>query len=284
MPQTNLFPNIDGRKTIPDDLGIVRYMSLQALMMILTGRVFIPSIKSLRQMDPLESLLPWKFTRDFPSRCLKLHKKKNAKWLAQRPASSPNQNDQARAETWLRELAIRRCVWCWFGSAEESMGLWNAYAPKGVAVISSIARVRKAAMDYTTGTSAGWVRYVDQQGISNNRSALYRPYYFKHKCYSYEREIRFVIGSHAGDTLELGGDLFQIDPNELIAEVILSPQFRVSEAKAMDKMLRERFPWISVSLSPLLSAQELPELRPAGEVSINLISTDPIEKRLFGVV
>jgi hypothetical protein len=131
----------------------------------------------------------------------------------------------------------------------------------------------------------GRVKYVRRQaddfdGTSNDPDWLYRPYYFKQKCYNYEREIRFVIGLYAGNTLGLGGDLFVVDPNQLVEEVIVSPQFRIIEARALDYILREKFPWINISLSPLLSAKEPPEMRPAGIAYPHLISTDPIENAL----
>jgi hypothetical protein len=93
-----------------------------------------------------------------------------------------------------------------------------------------------------------------------------------------------MIGLYAGNTLELGADLFVVDSNQLVGEVILSPQFRITEARALDSILREKFPWINISLSPLLSVKELPEIRPAAALYPNLISTDRIENALFSVV
>jgi hypothetical protein len=296
MPESDLFPDVDPDDPIPDDARIIRYMNLQAFMTLLAGRVFIPSVKKLQETDPLESLLPSECIPDFPQQCLRLQKEENADWL-DRPEKQLSQTSnqggdmQRRFEVWLRELAVRRCIWCWYGDSEESMGLWNSYGPRGVAVVSSVGRIRKAfpSMGHVSKTSVGRVKYVRRRadnfdGTSNDPDWLYRPYYFKQKCYNYEREIRFVIGLYAGNTLELGGDLFVVDPNQLVEEIILSPQFRITEARALDSILREKFPWIRISLSPLLSVKELPEIRPTVAVYPNLISTNPIENALFGVV
>lgn len=292
----DLFPDVDPENPIPGRQKIVRYMSLQALMMLLAGRVFIPSIKKLQETDPLESLLPSKCIPDFPQQCLSLHKKENAGWLNQaakqtRLTTTHCEDIQQRhVEVWIHELAVRRCIWCWYGDLEESMGLWNSYGARGVAVVSSLERIRKAfpAMGHITKTSVGWVKYVNRLLPDFGHSAkepdwIYRPYYFKQKCYDYEQEIRFVIGLYAGNTLELGGDLFQVDPTQLIERVILSPQFRITEAMALGSILGGKF-GISSSLSPVLSLEEPPELQPPVTISPNLISTDPIEGALFGIV
>jgi hypothetical protein len=297
MHTSYLFPDVDPGNPILEKPGIVRYMSLHAFMMLLTGQVFIPSIRKLQERDPLESLLPTLSIPDFGERCLKLHKGKSAEWLRNhaetRPSESQSQNVDDRLKIWLRELAVRRCIWCWFGDSEESMGLWNSFGARGVAVASSVGRIRKAfplpQMEHTSGTSVGRVKYVERRadqfdGTDNDPDWFYRPYYFKHKCYSYEQEIRFVIDLYAANTLQHGGSIFHVDPNQLIGKVILSPQFWIAEARALDSILKEKFPWISISISPLLSVEEVPDIRPAGIVNPRFICKDPIENTLFGVV
>jgi len=93
-----------------------------------------------------------------------------------------------------------------------------------------------------------------------------------------------VFDLYAGNTLQLGGSLFPVDPNQLIKKVILSPQFRITEARALDSILRQQFPSIRISISPLLSVEEPPEMRPAGVITPRLVSSDLTERRLFSVV
>ena len=45
MSESDLFPDIDPVNPFPEDKKITRYMSLHAFIMLLTGKVFIPSVK-----------------------------------------------------------------------------------------------------------------------------------------------------------------------------------------------------------------------------------------------
>jgi hypothetical protein len=92
----------------------------------------------------------------------KTAKRGKCRWLDRPEKQLPqttNQggNIQRRFEVWLRELAVRRCIWCWYGDSEESMGLWNSYGPRGVAVVSSVGRIRKAfpSMGHVSKTFGG---------------------------------------------------------------------------------------------------------------------------------
>ena len=142
------------------------------------------------------------------------------------------------------------------------MGLWNTYGARGVAVVSSLKRVRKgfSTIPLATDTSVGLVQYVRRRAqdfgeTHNDPDWLYRPYYFKQTAYSYEREIRFAIGLYAGNTEQDGGALFHVDPGELIEKVIISPQFRLTEARAFNSFLKKIDPDMCVELSPLLSVK-----------------------------
>jgi len=284
-----LFPNIDPADSLTEDARIVRYMSIQAFLMLLSGKVFIPNIKKLQEVDPLESLLPSESITEFSKLCKRLNEPDHAEWLQKRAAANSN---ETTIDVWLRELALRRCVWCWYGESGESMGLWNTYGARGVAVVSSLERVRKGfgQIPHATGTSVGRVRYVPREehafgDANNDPDWLYRPYYFKHNAYSYEQEIRFVIGLYSGNTLRDGGALFAVNPEPLIEKVIISPQFRLTEARAFNSFLKNRHPDILVEQSPLLSVKEPEELQPAAEVHVRLISkADKIESKLYSVV
>jgi hypothetical protein len=209
--------------------------------------------------------------------------------LQKRAAANSN---ETTIDVWLRELALRRCVWCWYGKSDESMGLWNTYGARGVAVVSSLKCVRKGfgQIPHSTATSVGGVRYVprEEQAFGDTDSDpdwLYRPYYFKHKAYSYEQEIRFVIGLYSGNTLNDGGAVFPVNPGQLIERVIISPQFRLTEARAFNSFLKNTDPDIFVEQSPLLSVKELEQLQPTVVVNVRLISKDDaIESKLYSIV
>src|SRR5208283_2765288 len=110
MSESDLFPDIDPGDPIPENAEIVRYMSLHALMMLLMGQVFIPSIKKLQEMDPLESLLPSVSIPDFPERCLRLPERENAEWL------------RKQSEKYLSELQTENDLVKIWGSSLFSVG------------------------------------------------------------------------------------------------------------------------------------------------------------------
>jgi hypothetical protein len=45
---------------------------------------------------------------------------------------------------YIRELAKRRAVWCWFESETESAGMWSIYGHKGVAVRTTLGDLQQA--------------------------------------------------------------------------------------------------------------------------------------------
>lgn len=87
MPDKILFSDINPANPFPENAPIVRCMSIQAFLMLLAGNVFIPNIKKLQEVDPLESRLPSECIPDFSQRCLRLHGEKNAQWLRERKYS-----------------------------------------------------------------------------------------------------------------------------------------------------------------------------------------------------
>jgi len=288
MPDSNvLFPDINPANPIPEDMPIIRYMSLQALLMLLAGSVFIPSIRKLQEVDPLESLLPSECIADFSQRCLRLHEPQNADWLRKHAVNS----NETETDVWLRELATRRCVWCWYDKSEQSMALWNTYGARGVAVVSSLKRVRNgfSRIPHATDTSVGRVKYVPREAQAfgktrNDPHWLYRPYYFKQTAYEYEGEVRFVIGLNSTNTQQSGGALFTVDANHLIEKVIISPQFRLTEARALYSFLKKIDSDMCIEFSPLLSVKGPEELQPAAVVQPRSLSADPVELKLFEIV
>ena len=78
-----------------------------------------------------------------------------------------------------------------------------------------------------------------------------------------------------------------MNPKQLIEKVIISPQFRLTEARAFNSFLKKIDPDMCVELSPLLSVKGPEELQPAAVVQVRLVlvsKDDPIESTLFGIV
>jgi hypothetical protein len=190
-------------KTSDDKVRIVRYMAFSTFLMLLAGKVFIPKLTTLQTLDPLESFLP---PYIIPPIGQGLADVENAKaWLQKRADAIErdyicNNPDSAHSRKilyniWLRELAARRAVWCWNRDRSESMGLWNVYGSKGVAVISTIGLVKQCLKTVGYNASFAAVTYIDRKRPaprSNDLELLKRPYFFKTKPYKSENEVRFV--------------------------------------------------------------------------------------------
>jgi hypothetical protein len=71
----------------------VRYMSIQALLMLLTGKVFIPNIKKLQEVDPLESLLPSESIPDFSQTLQKAERAGPRRMVAEACSGQFERND-----------------------------------------------------------------------------------------------------------------------------------------------------------------------------------------------
>jgi hypothetical protein len=90
-------------------------------------------------------------------------------------------------EIWLKELAKRRCVWCWNPSTEQIYAMWKLYGVRGVAVLSTVGSVQGALADAGAHGIVSSVWYVgrpgptrlEDNGVMSALESLRRPYLFK---------------------------------------------------------------------------------------------------------
>jgi hypothetical protein len=194
------FPSLDPDGSIADDQLVVRYMKIATFLMLLQRKVFVPSLKTLKRTDPTECAVLR------PNSSLLLTDA-DIDWLWSRASNSERSIVKVSPrllapQIWLRELANRRCIWCWYAKRPESMGMWNTYGAHGIAIVSRVGRVRASLqLPDDTLSSVGRVIYIQPSvGLrttipSVNPGLFYHPYYFKQKAYEYENEIRFVVAS-----------------------------------------------------------------------------------------
>ena len=266
----------DPERELPADWPIFRYMRLPAFLLLLRGEAFIPTLATLRKSDPLESRLPLlcypRFAAHFSSLwddgaadwLLKKMPKWKADYVLANQAAHFDSAARFYIETWLDELAARRCIWCWYASQEQSMAQWKVYASYGIAIRSSLAQIRSA-LEPThplTASSAGLVQYERAVSFNPNDNFvdsrwLTRPYYFKEVAYEHEKEVRLVMAVNPGlCDLSQGGIRLNLDPAKLIREVIISPEIYGSEAVGLKNTLRKDFSILKdagIKISPLLS-------------------------------
>jgi hypothetical protein len=203
--------------SIPDDTRIVRYMKWSAFFMLLCGRVFLPSLRTLQAVDTHEGRLPSHLFDKYYGHHLRTILEPHEDWLRIRaevpevPKESGHSSNYAYfqflADIWLAELEKRRCVWCWNRYEHESYALWQLYGPRGVAVHTTLGRVKQAlekagplrglvvAVDYAiprraffTGEDTKPIESMMRQGF------VEKPYLYKRIGYKFEQEIRFVFG------------------------------------------------------------------------------------------
>ena len=171
-------------------------------------------------------------------------------------------------EIWLRELAVRRCIWCWYAERPESMGMWNNYGPHGVAIVCKVKNVRDAlSLPDDVLSSVGRVVYLpsnedepDRNQISPHKAMFDRPYYFKQEAYKYESEIRFVVACEPITIGFRGGILLRVDPKILIDELVISPHIVQDEAYSIRELVYslDILPRERIKVSSLLDRRSAP--------------------------
>jgi hypothetical protein len=273
------FPDINAGNDLlmlRSDALLHRYMRLSAAVMLIQGKAFIPTLKNLQETDPLECRI-WKRRRGYGRLFDSVAESTSRDWLAGKMAEWEQKfikNNQYGFTTishfvdaWLDQLGERRCVWCWYGGEDQSMAQWKIYGERGVAIKSSLSRIRGAmpADIVREYSSAGFVRYPTSAELAFKTDTevkqwLTRPYYFKDKAYEHEREVRFVFAVNSDLADVSGGGLtIQIDPGKLIEKIIISPDVFRSEGKSLKSMFEkmvEQIGNIRIEISDLLSTNQ----------------------------
>lgn len=241
--------------TLPDWLPLWRYMKLSSLFLLLEGIAFFPSVATMRASDPLEGDIH----SDAPSlnAALKARGPEEADkldaWLLMqaRDWERRNQelnkdhaqfNSQFFAKLFERELAKRRAIWCWFASDIESAGMWSIYGQGGVAVGTTVGRLKQSLPPHRQ-FQMSYIRYADRRPSSlahfnpeseSDRPYIHRPHFIKGREYKHEQEVRIATICHGE---EKGQIIRGIVSDELIQEIVLSPLWPYGEAKAVAAVL-----------------------------------------------
>jgi len=250
-------------KAISPHTPLWRYMSTGAFMVLLQGKTFVPSLEELRKADPKESLIPLHSEDDLPEHLFDgngggelrdwLDEKLTAK--GRQPSVSENTlvyglfKNRLLMSEWLIQLAMRRAVWCWFRSDDESMAMWNLYAKNGIAIKSTFKQVVEALnLPDDAATLAVGIEY-HRQGDWNekllDKEYIDRPFIFKHSSYIHESEVRVVIRIKPA---EGAGVEIDIDAATLLSagEAVISPYVRKKEAGAFIKTIQNSHPGLKI--------------------------------------
>ena len=240
-------------------LPLWRYMKLSTLLLLLEGKAFFPSVATLRSGDPLEGLLPRDTEAWLMGKLRDLCGDRSAdgvdKWLLSRATEWEQKNENFKgadgwfntplfADLYVRELAKRRAIWCWFESEIESAGMWSIYGHNGMAVGTTLGALQKA-LPASFDFQASRILYADRQPGSLDRFSpeskegdyrIHRPHLIKGSEYKHEHEVRIV--THCAEW-EKGAFVDDIDWSELISEIVISPLLPRPEAKAIESALKK---------------------------------------------
>lgn len=159
---------------LPDHACLWRYVPLRTLLLYLTGNIFIPAIETLQLEDPFEG----KFLFDtvwFNTAMSKRHGERvNAldDWLYRELCSEsekkhieinkdyPNYAASIFEQHYFAFLRKTRYAWCWFLSESESAAMWNNYGKQGVAIATTVGKLRDLLKKTERDFVFGQMRYI----------------------------------------------------------------------------------------------------------------------------
>jgi hypothetical protein len=249
------WPDAKEEERVTPDTRVVRYMKLETFLWLLNHRVFIPTLNTLKGGDRLEAQISRMWTADFEGKMRPIvapHKD----WLLERAETSiMNGGDEHSRElaelalatqAWLSELGKRRCVWCWNRSNEHLYFMWKTYGDRGVAVVSTVNRIRKALSAVGAEGIVAPVRYVppydtvpraDYEAVNSH---FHLPYLFKDSGFRPEQEIRFIVKVNPETFPYRPGITLEVNPALIVDKFEVSPHVFSVEAFAVKTFIAEK--------------------------------------------
>jgi hypothetical protein len=246
---------------INDNTLLIRYMKLETFLLLLRRHtVFIPTLKLLQSGDGLEgniSAIAAAYTEKMqpivgPHRKWLLKAAGSPKIIATSTKARNLHVNALLAESWRKELAKRRCIWCWNRGTEQLNFMWKLYGDRGIAVVSTVGNIRKALADAGGEGIVSPVRYIPwkssipQQDWNFLNENYARPHLFKEASYSPEREVRFVLKVNADGTRWTSGVLFNVSEKTILhtsGRIEVSPHIPLIEAhNIQDLIFKHRWP------------------------------------------
>jgi len=236
-----------------------RYMKLSTFLLLLDGKAWLPSIATLQSTDPLEGCLGDDYHVKLWSELARQGlRDETEKWLRCSSDSSTRKflklnSDHQALDSKVLGIAYagfmsrRRVAWCWFKSNRESAAMWSIYGNRGIAIRSSPGQIDQC-FPVDKERAIEEMIYVDrrpcaedslQRIIGERPEILLRPYFLKAAEYSHEGEVRLVAHCPEGASGILVKD---IQAENLINEIVISPLLPLDESEAIKDFLTDRAP------------------------------------------
>lgn len=246
-----------------------RYMSLESFSLMLRKGAYFRSIATHRKKnDGLEGeCLAW--FDDLQEAISKLPEERRAFLERHRTTLSQNPFDADVAffssDNWKHRdsierafidyMAKARCAWCWYKSERESSAMWSAFAPRGIAIKTTLNQL-KSTLPADRGFLIGDVGYYDGNLQSNHSIAmesesdrervLLHPYFTKRPEFEGETEVRVVTSCPYGSEAEI---IKLLDPVALVGSIVVAPTRSIEEHEMLCGevlgILAESFPKVT---------------------------------------
>lgn len=257
---------------IDDAEKVWRFTDLLKLVFTLNNSaLFFTSLKNMGFSDPYEGMLPkgnyahrgWKSVQDVPERT-RVH---ISKIFNDTDSFEDALNKYKNmSEHVIRSLENGRewiCVNCWHMNGHESAAMWRLYCEKGfgVAIVSTIGRIKRAFEKNDKTLYLGKIQYRDYENFFLNDGNLYNPAQFKRISFSHENEIRIVCGSpgdkRQGVRPDFPGVALECDLSELIEKIVVSPHEEVWIFEEIKKLIHHYLPDVEVVHSELMNPRSM---------------------------
>jgi len=280
MSKTNQIYSETHNRYVNEHTVLWRYVPLRTLFFYLNGLIFIPSVMKLSAGDPFEGNfyeeIAWfndAFSKHYGDQAQVIEdwifkqfcsdQVQKTIQINRRIPNGSNFASQTLRKHYFDYIRRTRFAWCWFSSNLESAAMWSVYGNQGVAVKTTIGKLKalfeKTGFDFIYGR----MTYVDyRSGVSTDfdplREADYdllmRPYFLKRKEYISESEVRFVTAGYNCD--ERGGILLKdMAPQDWISAIRLWPRLTSDEEHSLRKAIEQFMPNADCQKSDLLSSE-----------------------------
>jgi hypothetical protein len=200
--------------TPPDDSSIWRYMDLPKFLLLLDHKaLYFPLLSELA--DRWEAVLDHAMRNYITGHFL--------------PAASGGVVDS------LRDFVSRGVVNCWYLGETESVAMWTLYTgtPYGIAIKSTVGRLKTAMRAYNRYIYLGRVKYVDHEAISTSLAPAveslnaFRTVLQERLCYKHECELRAFTVFPTNEPAPTHGVKIPVGLRDLIDSVTLDPPSRL---------------------------------------------------------
>jgi hypothetical protein len=112
---------------------------------------------------------------------------------------------------------------CWHLNQDDSAAMWSLYSGRaGVAIKSTIGRLRRCLSTAPGPPSIGLVRYVDYTKVTINEVGGYPVAHLKRKSFDHEHELRASLIRNISEATP--GIHVPIDLDSLIEEIVVEPK------------------------------------------------------------